>query len=251
MPTRRPVDAADPARHVLLGLLLEGPSHGYDLARAFAPGTTLGGVVHLSPSHLYALLARLERDTLITGEQEAHGARPARRVYTLTSAGRETVQHWMDEPVPRPRDVLLDFPLKLYFASRLDPARAVRLIDSQRALFDTYLQELQAVATATTTDIPEGEDRVSISGDQDRGVRAPAAQARALQDYAAAAQPHARRDDAAAVQDAGVQFSALLRAGRISRTRATIQWLDHCAQVLATPSLGSTGPPMGGAPMAP
>ena len=56
---RRPLDAAEPARHALLGLLLDGPHHGYDLARRFAPGTALGDVLRLSTSHLYALLARL------------------------------------------------------------------------------------------------------------------------------------------------------------------------------------------------
>ena len=235
---RRPVDAADPARHMLLGLLLDGPSHGYDLARAFGPDTALGGVVHLSASHLYALLARLERDALISGEREAHGARPLRRVYHLTPAGREMVQRWVDEPVPRPRDVLLDFPLKLYLAGRLDPARAARLIDRQRALFDIYLLELQAVPTSATTDIPEGEDREPVSEDQAREGRVPAAQPRAL------------RDHAAAIPDTDAQFSALLRHGRIARTRATLQWLDHCAQVLVISRPGSTGPPMEGAPMA-
>lgn len=235
---RRPVDAADPARHMLLGLLLDGPSHGYDLARAFGPDTALGGVVHLSASHLYALLARLERDALISGEHEAHGARPLRRVYHLTPAGREMVQHWVDEPVPRPRDVLLDFPLKLYLAGRLDAARAARLIDRQRALFDTYLLELEAAPMATT-DIPEAVDRGYLSRAQDREGRVPAAQ------------PRWPQDDAAAVPDTDAQFSALLRHGRIARTRATLQWLDHCAQVLATPHPGSTGPPMEGVPMSP
>ena len=251
---RRPVDAADPARHVLLGLLLEGPSHGYDLARAFAPGTTLGGVVHLSVSHLYALLARLERDALISGEQQAHGARPARRVYGLTAAGREAVQRWVDEPVPRPRDVLLDFPLKLYLAGRLEPMRAVRLVDRQRALFDAYLQELQGAAAdatgnpATHADQPLRQRRLEgapmeapgdRSGEEDRSDRAPATQQQRPQ------------DDPATVSTTDAQFSTLLRHGRIARTRATLQWLDHCAQVLASPHPGSTGPPAGGAPMTP
>jgi DNA-binding PadR family transcriptional regulator len=141
---RRPIDAADSARYVLLGLLLlHGPSHGYVLARAFAPGTVLGGVVHLGASHLYALLAQLERDRLITGAVEEQGVRPPRRVYAITDAGRAAVLHWMAEPVPRPRDVLLDFPLKLYLAQRHGPVQALELVRAQREVFSAQLADLE------------------------------------------------------------------------------------------------------------
>jgi DNA-binding PadR family transcriptional regulator len=141
---RRPVDAAPPARHALLGLLLEGPRHGYDLIRAFAPGTPLGSTIHLGASHVYALLARLERDGLVVGEEQQQMMHPPRRVFQITEAGREDVLRWLDEPVTRPREVLLDFPLKLYLAQRLDPERAVLLVDKQRALFTAFLRDMEA-----------------------------------------------------------------------------------------------------------
>jgi DNA-binding PadR family transcriptional regulator len=164
----------------LLGLLLEGPHHGYDLARRFAPGTALGDVLRLSTSHLYALLARLERDGLVAGTTEESGSRPARHVYHLTDAGREVVLRWMDEPVARPRDVLVDFPLKLYLARRLGSARAAALVARQRDIFTAYLQQLEQ-ATA------------SCGG-----------------------------------EDEDVAFMALVREGRIARTRAVLDWLDRC-----------------------
>lgn len=176
---RRTLDAAEPARYALLALLLDGPHHGYDLARRFAPGTALGDVMHLGPSHLYALLARLERDGLVSAEIQSGGSRPNRRVFELTDAGRDAALRWLDEPVARPRDVLLDFPLKLYLARRIEPARATALIEHQRALFSDYLRRLEAEAAMP----PSG-------------------------------------DDAA--------FIALVREGRITRTRAALEWLDRC-----------------------
>jgi DNA-binding PadR family transcriptional regulator len=142
-PVRRPLTAAEPARHALLGLLLAGPSYGYDLARAFAPGTVLDTIMHLGASHLYALLAQLERDGLVIGQRLDQGARPPRRVFALTGAGRDLVQRWLDEPVARPRDIMLDFPLKLYRAHCQDPVRSAALIARQRALFRTYLDSLE------------------------------------------------------------------------------------------------------------
>ncbi len=137
------LDAADPARHTLLGLLIDGPRHGYDLARHFAPTTPLGDVVHLSPSHLYALLGQLERDTLIVGQRQDSGARPPRRVYRLTESGREDVLRWVDEPVTRPRDMHLAFPLKFYLACRMGPPYADALVAHQRNLFASYLHDLE------------------------------------------------------------------------------------------------------------
>lgn len=155
MTTRRALDAAEPARHALLGLLLHGPRHGYDLARSFAPGSALGHVVHLGPSHLYALLARLERDGLINGERLESGSRPPRRVYHLSETGRAAALRWVEQPAPRPRDMLLDFPLKLYMARQMGPATAMTLITRQRDLFLGYLRQLEEEAQAPRADDAE------------------------------------------------------------------------------------------------
>src|SRR5437588_2494180 len=96
---RQDPGAAEPVRFALVGLLMSGASHGYDLARRFTPGTALGDIVRLSPSHLYALLARLERAGMIVGERQEAGARPQRRVFRPTEAGKESLLAWIAEPV--------------------------------------------------------------------------------------------------------------------------------------------------------
>jgi DNA-binding PadR family transcriptional regulator len=143
-PGHRDRGAAEPARYALLGLLLGKPAHGYDLARRFAPGSALGDVIYLGPSHLYALLARLERDSLVVGEVQDDGGLPQRRVYRLTESGRETVEHWIEEPVSHPRDMRIDFPLKLYMARDLGRERVAELIERQRAVFRAYIARLRA-----------------------------------------------------------------------------------------------------------
>jgi len=143
-PKHRDRGAAETARFALLGLLLDKPAHGYDLARRFASGSALGDVIHLSLSHLYALLARLERDGLVVGEVQDAGALPQRRVYRLSEFGREAVECWIDEPVSHQRDMRIDFPLKLYMARTFGPERVTGLIERQRAVFHAYIARLQA-----------------------------------------------------------------------------------------------------------
>lgn len=144
--------AAEPARFALLGLLLQGPAHGYDLSRRFGPGSALGDVIHLSVSHLYALLSRLERDGLVVGEVQEAGGLPQRRVYRLSEAGRDAVERWIDEPVSHPRDMRLDFPLKLYIARDFGPTRVAELIERQRTVFKEYIARLLVEEKQANTD---------------------------------------------------------------------------------------------------
>lgn len=148
---RRPLDAAAPARYILLGLLLDGPRHGYALMRDVEETMPLGKVIHLASSHLYALLTRLEHDGLVYKKNEDSGSRPARHVFTLTDQGRETVLRWAEEPVAKPRDMHIDFPLKLYVAWKLDPARAVVLVTRQRTVFTAYIERLERSIAATSS----------------------------------------------------------------------------------------------------
>ena len=124
-----------PAEHAILGLLDdgEGPGagYGYDLARHFGAGQPLAEVLHLEPGMLYHHLKKLGRNGWVTAAVEFQGARPPRRVYRITPAGRAELARWLAEPVARTREVRLEFLVKLYFARRRDPALAGRLVAEQ------------------------------------------------------------------------------------------------------------------------
>ena len=47
--------------------------------------------------------------------------RPARFVYTLTTAGEAELDRWMSEPVGHTREIRLAFLVKLYLARQTDP----------------------------------------------------------------------------------------------------------------------------------
>jgi hypothetical protein len=89
------------------------------------------------------MLSRLERAGLIRGRREEVGSYPPRRVYELTQAGRDAVLWWIDEPVEHPRDMRIEFPLKLYLARQLDAGRARTLVEHQRSLFSSYVARLE------------------------------------------------------------------------------------------------------------
>lgn len=139
------------AEYALLGLLRDGPCHGYRLAAAFASAGRLRPILRLKMSQMYAYLHKLERQGWLHATEEMPGEagtmRP-RRVFTLTTAGECAFDDWMAQPVAATRDVRLDFLVKLAFAIERDRSVALGLVARQRAATAAWLERLRAQAAA-------------------------------------------------------------------------------------------------------
>lgn len=94
--------------HVLLGILAGRPAHGYEVKRehdARFPGSR-----SLAFGQVYASLARLQRDGLVTVSTTEPGGGPERTVYAISAAGRAALAGWLStvEPGgPYPADELV------------------------------------------------------------------------------------------------------------------------------------------------
>ncbi|MDX6739139.1 PadR family transcriptional regulator [Actinocorallia sp. A-T 12471] len=124
----------------LLGLLSQGPSHGYDLKHTF--DRFFGGEKPLAFGQVYAVLARMLRDGLIAyvGE-EATGEAPDRKKYMVTPIGREMLLGWMftaEPPSPASRSDLM---AKTVIALLVDED-AQRLLDVQRSAHLARMRDL-------------------------------------------------------------------------------------------------------------
>lgn len=78
------------ARPCLLLLLAEAPAHGYELLdrlRRF-------GFEINDPAGVYKSLRQMEQEGLVTSEWELSTRGPARRVYSLTTDGRDLLEAW-------------------------------------------------------------------------------------------------------------------------------------------------------------
>ncbi|HEU0025798.1 MAG TPA: PadR family transcriptional regulator [Ktedonobacterales bacterium] len=132
------------AEYALLGLLREGPRHGYRLAAEFTASGRLGVALRLKMGQMYAYLHKLERQGLLVAHDESGAAaRRTRRVFALTADGERTFDAWLAAPVEATREVRLAFLLKLAFT--LDnPQAALALLDRQRAATAAWLERLRA-----------------------------------------------------------------------------------------------------------
>ncbi len=107
---------------VLLGLLTNEDSHGYQLLEHFRAPEKLGRVWHLSVSQLYAILKRLEQKDFIQGREVESEDAPPRTVYRLTEAGRVRFDCWLhkENPSASTRRIRTEFLSRLYIARLLN-----------------------------------------------------------------------------------------------------------------------------------
>ena len=135
-------DAAPSPQPALLGLLIPGPKHPYELHQEF--DRELGRVWHIGQSHFYAVLKQLAESDLVTVEVEAQRKRPARNVYHLTPAGQEAFLRWLHTPIPRVRHIRLEFLTRLYFFRRLALPGLEQLIAEQTTVLRERLAAVES-----------------------------------------------------------------------------------------------------------
>src|SRR5437667_8837033 len=105
---------SEPAEYIILGLLKSKPMHGYEMFQHFQ-NSTLGQIVHVEMSQMYAFLKKLERTTYIKAELEPQGIHPPRKTFHITENGQSIFLDWLTQPVEKPRDIRILFLIKLYF----------------------------------------------------------------------------------------------------------------------------------------
>jgi DNA-binding PadR family transcriptional regulator len=129
----------------LLGFLLDGPLHGYDLYKQVHQ--QLGVVWRLGLSQMYAIFNTYAAQGWVRAHTQSQGARPSKKILELTPAGRRAFEAWLDQPARGLREFRIDFFLRLYFARAAGAAATKRLIDRQMAASQKELETLRSRET--------------------------------------------------------------------------------------------------------
>jgi DNA-binding PadR family transcriptional regulator len=130
-------------KYLLLGLLAEGPRHGYELKGVF--DEFLGSTWPMNIAQIYSALTKLEEDGMVSCEVVLQDNVPNRKVYSLTKTGQKELDTWMDEPADgtvRLRDEMF---FKILVRLRVPGGQPLELIARQR---QSYLQALADLSAA-------------------------------------------------------------------------------------------------------
>ncbi|MGX1130739.1 DNA-binding PadR family transcriptional regulator [Streptomyces glaucescens] len=137
-------------RHILLGLLAAGPSHGYDLKRRH--DERFPQARPLAYGQVYTTLQRLVRDGLAEVDGTDADGGPERTLYRSTEEGAGELARWAGEVTPPAPFVANEIFAKVVVAILADgdPERYLR---DQRAAHMARMRELTAVKTAPGADL--------------------------------------------------------------------------------------------------
>ena len=85
-------------RTLCLSILYDGEATGYDIRRMCTEGN-FAYFVEASYGSIYPALSKLEDEGLVTSRTEQQDGKPARKVYTITEAGRLAFAEQLGEPL--------------------------------------------------------------------------------------------------------------------------------------------------------
>ena len=135
-----------PLKGAVLGLLLERPSYGYELASRLSG--RLGPAWQIAPKSVYPLLDQLEKAGLAMSVVEPSPASPRqqRTVYYPTDQASAALALWMGTSVPKE-------PLRVELQAKIAVARTE---DGEQllALLDDYERECLELLQATSDEQP-------------------------------------------------------------------------------------------------
>ena len=114
--------------HAILGILIEGERHGYQIAATLAERIS-GGPYNSGQIH-QALERIEERGWAVSHAEPAEGR--SRRPFTITPAGRQEFLAWLRRPVPVTRPVRDEMVVKLVFLGIHDPERLTAFLEGRR-----------------------------------------------------------------------------------------------------------------------
>lgn len=140
---------------VLLGVLAEGPAHGYDLKRLH--DSRFPGTRPLAFGQVYAALAQLERKGLVEVVETVREAGPERTTYALTDRGSAHLTEWLGTTEPAGPYAADDLVRKTVTSLRLGRDAAGFLV-RQRQLHLAAMKELVALQASAA----EPEARIVI-----------------------------------------------------------------------------------------
>lgn len=122
-------------RLLVLGLLNEGPRHGYEINQVVTAGA-LEQWTDVKPGSVYHALAKLEAEGLAETHSEERTGDRLRRVYAITAEGRRTLRDLLRKALSAPpHSTRSDFALALRWHALLESGEARDLVAaSSRAL---------------------------------------------------------------------------------------------------------------------
>lgn len=131
-----------------LGVLSKSEASGYEIRKQFEDGC-FSYFQEAGFGSIYPALKKLTDDRLVTCEQQSQDARPDKKVYRITSKGRQALFDAVNEE-PAGDKVRSDFMFIAFFAELIPPRDLDRLLGNRIAYHRAVVEKLGSRAMQQT-----------------------------------------------------------------------------------------------------
>jgi len=130
-------------RHAILGVLEDGPLHGYQIATQLER-RVLGG--HYNSAQVYQGLRWLAAKRFVVSEAPEPGINRERRPFRITPRGRSEFGRWLVEPIVPARPLRDEAVMKLVFLGPRHPEHLLTILERLRR---SHLRRLAGSSTSS------------------------------------------------------------------------------------------------------
>jgi DNA-binding PadR family transcriptional regulator len=121
---------------VLLGVLADGPMHGYEVRKAI--DEKLDPLVGIKPRSVYYSLDRLEKHGFLSSYSARSGKRPKKFVYELTRKGLKRLRELLIHNIVTPEKPYFDIDLSMYFFRHSNPEAFEKALKERLELLKAF-----------------------------------------------------------------------------------------------------------------
>ena len=128
---------------ILLGLLKEGPKHGYELKRVV--DEKISTFAPISAGSIYYTLKRLAGNGLVSVTKKRKGKYPEKEVYKLTRKGEGRFGELLKETCRNAKKLYRSMDIVLYFMNYLSPDEIIKGLQNRMGQMEGIRAEIKEI----------------------------------------------------------------------------------------------------------
>ncbi len=126
---------------VVMGFLLDRPMHGYQINQE-AKVHRMDSWAKINPPMVYKTLTNLEKDRMVNSKVEREGLMPERKVYRLTSKGKERLAYLVERSM-MDKNLTYDLSnLGYFFIFALPKEKALECLKQKKSLSERAIKSM-------------------------------------------------------------------------------------------------------------